>query len=61
MIRTLFFYSACGIAYITFAYLILELARAWNYSMSYESTVKETVCEMVKEDSLNVPCENLNK
>lgn len=32
-----------------------QAKRAWNYNMGYESQVTDTVCEMVKPESLVNP------
>lgn len=32
-----------------------QLARTWNYNLSYKSMVKQTIVEMVKEESLKNP------
>lgn len=39
------------------AYFGWTIARKWNYAWSYESMVKETVCEMVKPEHLKHKCD----
>lgn len=34
------------------------VTKWWNYAWGYESQVRSTICEMVKEESLNASCED---
>lgn len=34
-----------------------HISRAVNYKLSYKSMVEATVCDMVKPDHLNKPCQ----
>ena len=38
------------------AWFFWNIARHWNYSLGYESMVRDTVCEMVKPEHLLEPC-----
>ena len=45
-----------GVLSLVIFYGMWHLARHINYSLSYESQVKETVCKMVKPEHLKSPC-----
>ena len=48
-------YFVATILVIGFGIGIWQIARVWNYNLSYKSMVKQTVIEMVKEESLKNP------
>jgi len=45
-------YAIVVLLFIGFAIGMWQLARTWNYNLSYRGMVKETVREMVKESAL---------
>ena len=47
--------AVMGIASLGF--LGWQIAREVNYALSYEDQVKETICEIVREDSLRERCD----
>lgn len=51
------FMSFAVVATLGFMYGMWNLSRYMNYSMSYEDMVRDTVCELVKPEYLQQPCE----
>jgi hypothetical protein len=47
--------SAALIVYLLFSYASYHFERWWNYNRGYESQVTQTICELVKPDSLKNP------
>ncbi len=50
--------TSIGLAFlvVVLIYGVWEVTRVWNYQLSYESLVQETVCRMVKAEQLKHPC-----
>jgi cytochrome oxidase assembly protein ShyY1 len=44
--------SVAVVLMVGFGIGMWQLVRTWNYNLSYKSMVKQTIIEMVKEESL---------
>jgi len=55
--KTILQYAICGTGMLIFIYVIWSYGRKWNYSLSYEDMVRETVCEMVNQEYLKGNCD----
>jgi cytochrome oxidase assembly protein ShyY1 len=48
-------YLIAVVLLIGFGIGMWQLARTWNYNVSYKAMVKKTIVEMVKEEALKNP------
>lgn len=50
-----YFFAMIGM--LLLMYSIWNVVRPWIYSVSYGSLVKETICESVNQDYLEIKCD----
>jgi len=55
--KTILQYAISATGMLIFLYVIWSYGRKWNYSISYEDMVRETVCEMVEVEYLKGECD----
>jgi len=55
--KTILQYAICATGAMIFIYTLWHFGSKWNYSISYEDRVRQTVCEMVDQQYLKGKCD----